>query len=91
MPKSIPLRPTLRIQGICIIIRNPRSSFFDRMLESLPSKCRRLRDVQWQTTIISMRNTHNTCVKLGKKDCSLQSNDFSGLDLPRGSLDSSRG
>lgn len=59
MPKPIPLRPTLRIQDICIIIRNTRSQFLDAMLESLASKCRRLRDAQWQTTII---NIHNTCV-----------------------------
>ena len=40
MPKSIPLRPTLRVHGIRIVIGDIRSDCLDIMLEYLAVKSR---------------------------------------------------
>lgn len=38
MPESIPLRPTLRVHNVCIIISNAIDKRFDVMLEHFPVK-----------------------------------------------------
>ena len=54
MTKSIPLRPTLSIQRIGIIIRNPRKQFLDLMLELFTSERWSLRCIQRETISISI-------------------------------------
>ena len=48
MSESIPLRSTLRVHMVDIIVCKTGGKGFDLVLENFPSKSRKFGDIQWQ-------------------------------------------